>query len=99
MTEVDTYFDYRYLGETLTYGRVMVNLLAMFGAFMYAVPYWTTGRKWIWDQSWNWATSQAWYWIAGGGFWWYWFIGCVWLFSFIKKPFTQKSMFWSYIVG
>ena len=100
MTEVDTYFDYRYLGETLTYGRVIVNVLAMYGAMMYAYPYWANGRKWIWEQDgWNWATKQAWYWIAGGGFWWYWFIGCVWLFSFIKKPFTQKSMFWSYIVG
>ena len=98
MTDVDTYFNYEYLGETLTYGRVIVNLLAMFGSIMYIVPYYN-GNGWIWNQNWNWATSQAWYWIAGGGYWWYWFIGCVWLFSSIKKPFPQKSMFWSIVVG
>ena len=30
---------------------------------------------------------------------WYYFIGAVWLFSYIRKPFPQKSLFWSIMVG
>merc|ERR1712004_445997 len=49
--------------------------------------------------SWNSLTNWAWSAMIGGNTTWNGFMWTVWLFSFIKSPFCQKAMFWSFVVG
>ena len=94
----ETYFNDKYLGSTLWFGLGIVNALGGLGAYIFTPSYIKYGK--IHEHVfWNWATQQAWYWMIGGNMIWYYFIGAVWLFSYTKKPFPQKSMFWSIIVG
>ena len=81
------------------WGIVIVNLLANLGMAMY-LPGWIKydDYKWLKGRK-NWWTRQAWGWMIGGNYWWYYFIGCVWLFAWIRKPFQLKALFWSMIVG
>ena len=75
----------------------MINLLANTGMALYLPEKIMYGS--LSKTNKNWWTKWAWGWMIGGNEWWYYFQGAVWCFSFIRKPFFQKSMFWSYIVG
>ena len=94
----ETYFNKEYLGATLWYGLAVINALANLGWFMYLPTYVKYGKlsEIDWLNKW---TKMAWGWMIGGNYWWYWFIGAVWLFSYIRKPFPQKALFFSIIVG
>ena len=95
--ELEPYFNKEYLGSTLWFGIGIINALGGLGSYMY-IPSWLN-FGYIRDSPWNRMTEIAWYWLIGGNMIWYYFIGAVWLFSYIRKPFPQKSLFWSIIVG
>ena len=94
----ETYFNKEYLGANLVFGLVIINALANLGMFMFLPTLVEYGKLSDNDVLNKW-TKRAWGWMIGGNYWWYYFIGAVWLFSFIRKPFAQKALFWSYIVG
>ena len=93
----DTYFNNEYRGASLWYGLGIVNALANFSMLMF-LPYFVKDGKKAIDKFNQW-TQMAWGAMIGGNYMWYYFIGSVWLFSFIRKPFPQKALFWSIIVG
>ena len=95
----ETYFDTQYQSASLVFGLVMINLLANTGLALFLPTWITEGKMSQRTAPINWWTKWAWGWLIGGNEWWYYFQGAVWLFAFIKHPFFQKAMFWSYIVG
>ena len=99
IAEDQTYFNKDYQSASLWWGLGVINVLANLGMFMW-IPYWIHYGDYKWAKGRrNWWTRQAWGWMIGGNYWWYWFIGCVWLFAWIRKPFQLKALFWSMIVG
>ena len=83
--EAEPYFNKEYLGSTLWFGIGIINALGGLGSYMY-IPSWLN-FGYIRDSPWNRMTEIAWYWLIGGNMIWYYFIGAVWLFSYIRKPF------------
>ena len=83
--EAEPYFNKEYLGSTLWFGIGIINALGGLGSYMY-IPSWLN-FGYIRDSPWNQFTQNAWYWLIGGNMIWYYFIGAVWLFSYIRKPF------------
>ena len=83
--EETTYFNDKYLGSSLWFGLGIVNALGGLGAYMFIPTYVKYGM--LNNDYWNKWTQKAWYWMIGGNMYWYYFIGCVWLFSYIKRPF------------
>ena len=93
----ETYFDNDYLGPTLWTGLLLWPMLSQLGLELIQPFRAITGYdKYTWN---NLFTRYAWNSMIGGHETWYSFMWVVWLFSFIQKPFFQKSMFWSYVVG
>ena len=96
MTDLaENYFNTDYKSASLWFGLAMINLLANSGMMLFGPLKTNFG----WPKEKSWWIRWAWGWMIGGNEYWYYFQGLVWCFSFIKKPFFQKSMFWSYIVG
>ena len=95
---VETYFNKEYQSASLWWGIGIINALANLGMLMY-LPQYIKYNSYKGNPDKNWWTKRAWGWMIGGSYQQYYFIGCVWLFAWIRKPFQRKALFWSMIVG
>ena len=96
----DEYFNWDYQAPMLITGLVVLPLMMLHGFDFFALLMVSNGTTIRTTKaSWNSLTNWAWSAMIGGNTTWNGFMWTVWLFSFIKSPFCQKAMFWSFVVG